>query len=168
MKQAKLIFSMDRRTVHIEFANGKESLDFESKEEAIHGINECQARGKITKEEAKQFLKEISLADNLPNHNKTISLLPLMLLSALFNSIMEEPEKVVDPYVELCDCGDKRPHAYVYNGNGKQISPLFQFKSDGLVIVEHLLRSERIDEGDSARLNTLINLLKLPEDSILN
>jgi hypothetical protein len=166
---SQLIFSDRGDSVFIKFANGSESLDFESKEEAIHAVSHCQILGKITKDEARQFLKEISLAENMPNHNKVLSLFPLIILSLLLNSrIEQEQEEIFEPYVEICDCGHKTAHAYIYNGNKKVIGPTFQFKSEGFDIVQNLLTSGYIDEGDSARLNTLIDLLKLPESPILN
>ncbi len=107
----------------------------------------------------------------MPNHNKVLSLFPLIILSLLLNSRIEqeqEKEEIFEPYVEICDCGHKTPHAYIYNGNKKVIGPNFQFKSEGFDIVENLFTSGYIDEGDTSRLNTLIDLLKLPESPILN
>lgn len=166
---SQLIFSDEGNSAFIKFANGSESLDFESKEEAILAINHCQMLGKITKDEASQFLKEISLAENMPNHNKALSLFPSIILSFLLRSGIEQEQKeIFEPYVEICDCGHKIAHAYIYNGNKKVIGPPFQFKSEGFDIVQNLLTSGYIDEGDSARLNTSIDLLKLPESSILS
>jgi hypothetical protein len=176
--KATLNFSGNGRTVSIRFKNGSESLEFESKEEAIFAITECAKIGKITKEEARDFLKEITLAENLPDHDRTISLLPLLFLSALLSSGIDEDReeetqdreyKITDPYIQMCTCNKKkRPHAYIHNGNGDIISPLFQFRSDGLDFVSRLLETDRITEGDSAGLNTQIHLLTLPESPILN
>lgn len=171
MNKTELLFSENGAAVSIRFKNGKESLEFESKEEAIFAIHDCFEKGKITKDEVKTFIKQITLS-KLPDRDRRMPLLPLLLLSAALSAIIEverdeEDQKITDPHVGLCDCGHNRPHAYIYNGN-EPVTPPFQFRSDGLYFVKNLLDAERITEGDAASLNTMIDLLPLPESSTLN
>ena len=167
MKAATLVFSDSGKTVHIKFANDKESFEFESKEEALFAICDCFNKEKITATEKDAFVKEIILSETLPDHRIKISLVPLILLAA-FLGAMDTEEKIIDPDVRICECGAKMSHAHIYNGDGEKIGPPFHFKMDGMVYVESLLKEERITESDSAKLNTLITFLQLPESSMLN
>lgn len=169
---AKLIFLNGGKSVYIQFSNGSESVSFDSKAEAIAAIRDCVGLGKITKTDATKMEKAIVLAENLIDNDPMMLAglaIPLMLLAALFADEPEEKEpSIIDPYVALCKCGEKIPHAYIYNGDGKKISPPFRFKYEGLTFVERLLKTERISEGDSAGLNTMIDLLSIPEHPGLN
>lgn len=169
---AKLIFLDEGKSVYIQFSNGSESVSYDSKAEAIAAIRDCVGMGKITKSDANKLEKEIVLAENLQDNDPRMLAglaIPLMLLAALFAEEFEEEEPLIlDPYVDLCKCGEKIPHAYIYNGDGKKISPPFRFKHEGLAFVERLLKTERITDGDSSGLNTMIDMLPLPEHPGLN
>lgn len=177
MNKTKLVFSESGTTVSILFGNGKESLEFESKEEAIFAIHDCFKKGKITPDEVENFVKEITLSKKLPDRDsKLLSLLPLLLLSATlsalikseeFEKTMHPQEKIADPRADICNCGDYGPHGYIYDGE-KKVTPPFQFKSEGFYFVDKLLEQEAITEGDAAGLNTVIHLMKLPENPSLN
>ncbi len=169
---AKLVFTDGGKSVYIQFSNGSESLSLESKVEALAAIEDCLRLGKLTKADADKLQKEIVLAEKLQNNDPKVLAgfaISLMLFDALFaDDLDEEDPLITDPYVALCDCGNKIPHAYVYNGDGTKIGMPFKFKNEGLLFVEHLFSTERITEGDRAELNTVIELLPIPDDPCLN
>ena len=161
--QNKLVFSSDGKSVHIEFKNGKESLEFYSKEEALIAIRDCYNINKITESEKSLFIKDIVLSD-LPED--VVSFAIAMVLISLFEGAAAIA--ITDPYVEICTCGVKIPHAYIHNGDGTKIGPPFRFKNEGYGFVKKIQLSGAISQGDVARLNTLIDVLPLPEDPSLN
>lgn len=166
MNKAKLIFSKDGTSVHIEFSNGKESLEFESMEQVLAAINACHTIGKISEKEKEELIKAVLLAKYLPEQDAETFIIAIALVA---KPKQDQPvEMIIDPYAKLCECGNPLVHAYVYDGNHKKIGLPFVVKSEGLMFVQHLLQSKRITEGDEARLNTLIDLLHIPETASMN
>jgi len=171
MKKPKLIFSNDGTSVHIKFLNGKESFDFESKEDALFALQQCLQRKKLTSDDVCRMYKEIILSEKLPECNSEVSFLRFAI-SGTFNNILEidisQKIEIEDPIVQMCDCGLKIKHAYIYNGNGDKIGLPFLFKTEGLSFVDHLLKHEHISEADSISLNILISFLPIPENASPN
>lgn len=167
--KSKLVFSASGTSVCIQFTNGSESFDFDTKEDALYAVRDCATLGKITKEEEKIFIKEILLAPNLQNRKKELPLFPLLLLALLFEQ--EENDNgefhIKHPSVNMCPCGKKRPHAYIYDGEVKVSLP-FSFKSEGFALVKGLFEMKKITEADQISLRTLIDLLPIPESPTLN
>ncbi|HWC57548.1 MAG TPA: hypothetical protein VG621_01150 [Candidatus Paceibacterota bacterium] len=167
MEGNQLVFSENGKTASIKFKTGFESLDFDTKEEALGAIRDCYAKGKISKEEQDVFIEQIVLAKDMPSVPAGFSSFTRALNSALFGDNLHE-EKIENPYTEMCNCDIKTPHAYIYNGNGEIVSLPFRFKSEGLVYVTYLQRRGCLSEKDTASLHALIDLLPLPEDPSLN
>lgn len=117
MNKAKLVFSKNGTSVHVGFSNGKESLEFETKEEALAAINDCYRHNKISKEEMEDLIKAVLLAKNFPEQDAETFIIVIALVSIDKN---EDNEMITDPYVEMCHCGKLPPHAYVYDGSDKK------------------------------------------------
>lgn len=166
MKKAKLILSDNGTTAHIEFSNGKVSLELQSREEALAAINDCYRNSKISEEEKEELIKAVLLAKKLPEQDAETFIIAIALVA---KPKQDQPvEMIIDPYAKLCECGNPLAHAYIYDGNDEKVGLPFVVKSEGLMFVEHLLQSKRITEGDAARLNTLIDILRIPETTSMN
>ncbi len=167
MNKAKLVFSKNGTSVHIEFSNGKESLEFESREEVLTAIDICRKNNKITEEEKDELVKAVMLEKRLPENGSKAFIIAITIIGK--NDNHKENIRTIDnPSVDLCDCGKAPVHAYVYDDNDEKVGLPFLTKEEGYVLVKHLLDSNRITEGNSARLNTLIDMLHLPDNALMN
>lgn len=161
---ASLNFNKNRDQVSIIFENGKESIYFETKEEALDALLDCRQKNKITADELNQFAKEVIYSNLISVLTKTIE----FFLDSFKNQIVSKNEKEQNFYPELCNCANKSaaPHAYIYNEHGDRVfrSPFFS-KMEGYGFCEVLLSNEIINEDEYAHLKTEISLLKIPESN---
>jgi hypothetical protein len=167
MNKAKLIFSKDGTSVHIVFSNGKESLEFESRKQVLSAINACHTISKISEEEKDELVKAVLLEKRLPENGSETFIIAIVIVAK--NDDDKEDVKTIDnPDVHICNCGELPIHAYVYDDNNEKVGLPFLTKEEGYVLVKHLLDSKRITDGNAARLNTLIDLLHIPETASMN
>ena len=155
-----LIFSEDGKSVHIQFANGKESFDFDTKEEAINAVLDCIKRKKISENEFSLFVEEIMFAENLESSSSSG-------VESIEISIDIKIPEIKDPYFKRCDCKSKMPHGHFYNGDGEIILPLaIEYQTQGQYITDLFCESEMIDERTRAHLNTMMEIAKIPFRSV--
>jgi len=161
---ASLNFSKNRDQVSIIFENGKESIYFDTKEEALDALIDCRLKNKITEDELNEFAKEVI-------YSNLISVITEILkhfFISLGIQIIQKDKKLENLYPELCNCGNKSaaPHAYIYNENGgKAIRSPFFTKMEGYSFCEELLDDKVITEEEYIHLKTEISLLKIPESN---
>ncbi|MFA7285428.1 MAG: hypothetical protein WC011_01080 [Candidatus Paceibacterota bacterium] len=157
---ASLKFNKDQ--VSIVFSNGKESIFFESKEEALNALIDCHQKSKITEQELNAMATEIinsSLKSVLLEEMKKALDQMTIIVSAKRN-------KSNDVFASLCGCrgATGAPHAYIYDEEGNHIAPTpFYSKMQGYAHCEELLQDGIISEKEYISLKSEIDLLKIPE-----
>lgn len=154
MTQTTLLFDDTWESVQIIFANGTESLAYETKRDALKAVVEYWKAGKITEEECDAFIEDILLYPSLPSG---ITIMEVIEICA-----KEDDEQVIEsPYFQVCNCKKPTPHGYILNGDGKRLSRVIVSKEEGLNTVDDFVENERMSEGEGAHLKTLINMTAL-------
>lgn len=175
---SKLVFSGDKKSVHIQFTNGSESIIYDTKEDILYAIDDCVEKEKITPAEADAMIKQVATSSMSMNSERRLPL-PLMYLGAILAAALfgksdtrkknDERKEIKEPYVEMCTCDVKPNHAYIHNGDGSiLIKAPFNTKNEGYGLVDLILEKGYIADGDASSLRTQIEMLPLLEDTHLN
>ena len=61
MGSNKLVFNSRGDSAWVEFANGKETVSWDTKEEALEALNDLFNKDRISEDEVKKFSKEITM-----------------------------------------------------------------------------------------------------------
>lgn len=122
------------------------------------------------KEEEYLFIEEIIFGKhNLTRKDNeiTLNINDKKLLIIILLIIKNNSAHLQNPRFTMCDCGHKPDHGHLYSQNGFESMPIIS-KSEGFSIVQDLLESNMITDGEAAQLNTLIDLSKLLTDPSCN
>lgn len=153
----KLAHSEDGKCVWILFVDGNESIDYETKEEAIDDILDYFIGGEISEMEFFLFIREILFESEL-EYSTELNLKYIEKYAGIIRL------KIENPVFKKCNCAKiKELHGYLYNGDGTKLLPLiFRYQYEAINITSLLCKSGEIDEETREYLNVLIDLSKLP------
>lgn len=166
----ELVFNDSKTQAWIQFYNGAESLPWDSKKDALHGIHDCYHKQKITNEEFGLFSKliiESSLTDSETDEFENI-LAFLLQLATEINLVVKAHVSTItikNPTFEICHCKKEYLHGYIKN-ESTSVAQMIIFKIQGYVLVEALLEQEIITDKDATKLRVLIDMSPLPEAPI--
>lgn len=163
-------FSKDGKSFAIKFANGKESLDIESKKEGLEVINKLVRNKKISLEEFKEMAQQIIEAKELPDKAKEekddflegiMGFISLMAIAETLKEIFPFPdEPVKEAYLYICKKCQK--HGAIY-GRNFQIGPFYS-KKQANICLEQIKKEESITEAEYAKLEAEIEASPLKEE----
>lgn len=128
-----LQFSENGTEFHFIFANGGESVSYESKEAGYKAIADLANNKKITLKEFGEMRNQILLAENLPwgepvkrPFSGTIGLLLGLSAMSIISEISESMQALEEDPVEvatfrLCDCGKLHGRIFLKDGGGTSL-----------------------------------------------
>lgn len=153
----KLVESEDGKYVWILFADGSESTDYETKEDAIGEILSYFIGGMISEMEFFLFIREIIFESKL-EYSSELNLKSIEKYADIIR------QKIENPVFNKCNCVKiKEAHGYLYNGDGTKLLPLrFRYQYEAINMISLLCKSGEINEETRDYLNVLIDLSELP------
>ncbi len=156
-----LIASEDGKCVWIQFVNGKESTNYDNKEDAINDILNCFLEKRITEMEFFLFIREILFESELEAYS-------VFNLKSIERYAGIERKEIVNPIFKRCNCKKiKQPHGYFYNNDGQKLLPLrFRYQYEAKYMADLLLKSGEIDDETCSSLRVLIEISKIPSEPI--
>lgn len=163
----ELKFSLSGEAVWIEFDNGAETFECQSKEEALKMLIDLSESGKIEEDEKHLFTHQIILSDNLPIFSKQ-EVIDLFVELMGGNVLVFQKKTIKDPRFEICECGELPCHGYVYDDEGNSIEDKLTTKADAEMLIDYMLETDIITEESHNSLKVLIDLSPLLEDASLN
>lgn len=163
-------FSENGKSFVIKFANGKESMDIESKREGFKAIAKLAQNQKISIDEFNEMRKQITEAENLPVEVKTeeddflddlndiVSLLAIMEMLHEFSPRPKEP--VEEAYFHICE--ECKKHGVIYGRDFRtgQITS----KKEAFIYLDALKKRENITEAEYLKVKAEVEASSLSEE----
>ena len=163
-------FSKDGKSFAIKFANGKESLDIESKKEGLEVINKLIRNKKISLEEFKEMAQQIIEAKELPDKVKEekddfleglIEFMSLMMMKEMLHEICPLPdEPVKEAYLRIYEKCQK--YGVIY-GLTFIAGPITS-KKEAIMYLEKLKKEGGINEAEYGKIKAEIEASPLNEE----
>lgn len=158
----RIVFSKNGSYVWYEFPNNEHKdsgCAFTDKDSAIEAGFQYLDRKIITMKELKNYIFQIMSSKKLECKNKD----GLVLVRGM--AFVNFPENIIDPYFEISTFKGE-PCGYFINGDDKKMSGPMYNKNIGRECLENFLKSRKIDQRTYTSLSVLLNLSRLPEQSL--
>ena len=170
--KTKLVFSPKGDSVHVEFADGKESIIYDDGMELLKDLKALVRLQRITEEEFQSFGEEILAAKNLASKSSSSAgspsreFLDFLIMKAMLELLFdhddedgpETPPK--EAFLKMCSsCG---LHATIYATKAKGI--FLRSKADALECVERMTEEKFLNEKEIEKLKKEIDECPLPKE----
>jgi len=157
-RETHLVFDEVIKTVQIVFGNGKESIAFDTKKEAIQAILDYLKKQKISEDEKENLINEILESEILPPSIGIVSL-----------CVLAQTSNYKGLHLKACKCNGRAFHVHIHNEDYDCISNAIYTKETGFEISLNFFENEFITENEWAHLNELIRMVKkIPESAQMN
>ncbi|MCA9356374.1 hypothetical protein H6790_00855 [Candidatus Nomurabacteria bacterium] len=167
MGSNKLVFNSRGDSAWVEFANGKETVSWDTKEEALEALNDLFNKDRISEDEVKKFSKEIFLKETFPSIFDSVRIIGAII--ALSHSSLEPDYKqIANPTFAVCDCGAKPIHGYFHDDDNNKAGMPVMFKNQARDFTNWLLKNGIVSEEGKTSLFVQIDMTELPEHPQVN